>query len=108
MVEKYVDNETFISEDQRAIWARGDYLQVPWTMSFVPNEGAFASLALIANQTLLDQLNENSGSYLLRILGCTDNEKARQMLKEQYFPDGTEDLWITEANKHRIQDVSKF
>ncbi|XP_019538712.2 juvenile hormone esterase-like [Aedes albopictus] len=105
VVEQYVDNETFISEDQRDLWARGEYLQVPWVTSFVPNEGAFASVALIVNQTLLDQLNANIESYLPRMLGCPENEKSAQLLKERFFSDGSEDSWITPANAHRIQDI---
>lgn len=105
VVEQYVDHETFISEDQRDLWARGEYLQVPWVTSFVPNEGAFASLALVINQTLLDQLNENAGSYLTRLLGCPENEKSSRLLKERFFPDGSDNSWITENNAHRIQDI---
>lgn len=104
VVEQFVDEETFISEDQRDLWARGEYLPIPWVTSFVPNEGAFASLALIVNQTLLDQLNENAGS-LTRLLGCPDNAKYKQLVKERFFSDGSEDSWITQANAHKIQDI---
>lgn len=107
VVEQYVDNETFISEDQRSLWARGEYLQVPWVASFVPNEGAFASLALIVNQTLLEQLNENAASYLPRLLGCPPNDKSGQLLKNRFFSDGSENSWITQNNANRIQDVRR-
>ncbi|XP_058837953.1 juvenile hormone esterase-like [Topomyia yanbarensis] len=104
-VEKYIDNDTFISEDPRKIWARGGYHQVPWRIGFVPNEGSFGSVAIVINSTLVASLNEHSNSYIPRIVGCKENDKSRNMLRNRFFPGGTEHHWITDANVNQIQTL---
>ncbi|EDS38144.1 esterase FE4 [Culex quinquefasciatus] len=103
-VERYVDEETFISEDPRDLWAAGRYHKVPYTMGFVPNEAAFASAILLTNKTLLNELNENSSKYIPRIVGVY-NPTSVQMLKDRFFPDGTNERWLTEKNVGNLQDL---
>ncbi|XP_058466088.1 juvenile hormone esterase-like [Malaya genurostris] len=105
VIEKHVDNETFISEDPSIVWARGGYHPIPWRTGFVPNEGTFASLAIITNASLVAELNEHSSSYIPRIFGCKENEKSRKMLRERFFPDGTDEHWITDANLNNLQQA---
>ncbi|XP_055533358.1 juvenile hormone esterase-like [Wyeomyia smithii] len=105
VVEKYVDSATFISEDPRTLWANGAYHQIPWRIGYVPNEGAFASLSLITNKTLIDDLNKHADSYIPRMFGCKEDEKSRRMLRQRFFPDGTDEQWITEKNFKQLQDL---
>ncbi|XP_058834509.1 juvenile hormone esterase-like [Topomyia yanbarensis] len=105
VVENYVDSETFISEDPNVVWARGEYHQIPWRTGFVPNEGAFSSLQILLNASLVAELNEHAESYMPRLFGCKENEKSRRMLRQRFFPDGTDTQWITDANLNKIQDI---
>ncbi|XP_055603721.1 juvenile hormone esterase-like [Uranotaenia lowii] len=105
VVEKFVDNETFIAEDPQTLWREGKYAQVPWMAGWVPNEGAFASAALLLNQKLLGQLKEKSSSLIPKILGFEPSEKTSQMIRDRFFPGGTEDHWITDSNVEGIEDL---
>ncbi|XP_053687331.1 uncharacterized protein LOC128736857 [Sabethes cyaneus] len=105
VVEKHVDDGTFISQDPRTLWATGAYHQIPWRIGYVPNEGAFASLALITNTSLIADLNKHADSYIPRMFGVKEDDKSRRMLRQRFFPDGTDQDWITVANYANLQHL---
>ncbi|XP_055607111.1 juvenile hormone esterase-like isoform X2 [Uranotaenia lowii] len=107
VVETFIDDETFIAEEPRVLWAQGKYTQVPWMTGFVPNEGAFTSLAILLNETLLEELNENSQELIPQLVGCKQSEKTSRMLRERFFPGGTAERWLTEDNAKNIQLLSE-
>lgn len=108
VAERYVTNETFLSEEPRALWAAGKYEQVPWVTGFLPNDGAADSLGLITNVTLLEELNEKSRRFIPRLAGGDAHAKSTQMLKDRFFSNGTEERWLTKDNYMHLQDVSIF
>ncbi|EDS32205.1 gut esterase 1 [Culex quinquefasciatus] len=96
-IERYVDQETFMSEDPRDLWAAGKYSPVPYTVGFLPNEGAYASAIILTNRSLLNDLNEHSSDYIPRLVGA-NHPTSVQMIKNRFFPDGSNERWLTENN----------
>ncbi|XP_065075943.1 juvenile hormone esterase-like [Ochlerotatus camptorhynchus] len=105
VAERYVTNETFLSEEPRALWVAGKYEQVPWVTGFLPNDGAADSLGIITNVTLLEQLNEKSRRFIPRLAGGDAHAKSTQMLKDRFFSNGTEERWLTKENYMNLQDL---
>ncbi|XP_052564455.1 juvenile hormone esterase-like [Culex pipiens pallens] len=103
-IERYVDEETFISEDPREVWRSGRYHQVPYTMGFLPNDGAYTSAILLSNSSLLNELNENSADYIPRLV-AVNHPTSVQMLKDRFFPDGSNDRWLTEKNVGNLETM---
>lgn len=107
VVEKFVTNESFMIEDPRDLWAAGRYHQVPYVMGFVPNEAAFTG-DIIANNTQLNELNADSRTFISHFAGVDTNPLSVQMLKDTFFPDGTNDRWLTDDNLFELQEVSWY
>lgn len=105
VVEKFVNSETFMVEDPRDLWAAGKYHQVPYVMGFVPNEGAFVANA-IANNSMLEEMNDRSRSIIPQFVGAHTNPLSVQMLKETFFPDGSNERWLTDDNLYELQEVN--
>ncbi|KAL9703679.1 hypothetical protein quinque_007197 [Culex quinquefasciatus] len=103
-IERYVDGETFISEDPREVWRSGRYHQVPYTMGFLPNDGAYTSAILLSNSSLLNELNEKSADYIPRLVAVNHPTSVR-MLKNRFFPDGSNDRWLTEKNVGNLETL---
>ncbi|KXJ84527.1 hypothetical protein RP20_CCG027140 [Aedes albopictus] len=104
VVEKFVTGESFMTEDPRDLWSTGRYHQVPYVMGFVPNEGVFTA-DIIANKTQLEELNANSRSLIPHFVGVDTNPLSVQMLKDSFFPDGTNDQWLTDDNLYELQEM---
>ncbi|KAL1402081.1 hypothetical protein pipiens_019876 [Culex pipiens pipiens] len=107
VAERHLTNGSFLNEEPRALWAAGKYLQVPWITGTVPNDGAADSLGIVTNATLLYELNEKSRAYIPRLAGGVDNADTTPMLKDRFFPDGTDERWLTTHNFLNLQEVSK-
>lgn len=104
--ERYVTNGTFLSDEPRALWAAGKYERIPWIAGILPNDGAADSLGIITNTTLLNHLNKRSRKFIPRLAGGDTNLKSVQMLKDRFFPNGTQDQWLNGENFLRLQQVS--
>ncbi|KXJ71949.1 hypothetical protein RP20_CCG019301 [Aedes albopictus] len=77
VVEKHVDDETFLREDPRELWATGRYQKIPWMTGYLPDDGIAVLLSIftdllepfIANQQellpLLADVPPSSGPALL-------------------------------------------
>ncbi|XP_021702655.1 venom carboxylesterase-6 [Aedes aegypti] len=50
VAEKYVDDETFIKEDPKELWAAGRYRKIPWMTGYLPNDGIAVLLSLFVDQ----------------------------------------------------------
>ncbi|XP_039444031.1 juvenile hormone esterase-like [Culex pipiens pallens] len=96
-VERFVDQDTFISEDPRLLWESGRYEPVPNTIGFLPNEESFYSSIILTNLTLLNTLNNNSAKFIPQLVGA-NHPASVQLLKDRFFPDGNDEQWLTEQN----------
>ncbi|XP_058451788.1 juvenile hormone esterase-like isoform X2 [Malaya genurostris] len=73
VIERYVDEETFLAEDPMILWKEGRYHRVPWMTGYVPNEGAGLLLYVLSNATLLQQLIENQQSLVPAFVGVSES-----------------------------------
>ncbi|KAL9700038.1 hypothetical protein quinque_003479 [Culex quinquefasciatus] len=105
VAERHLTNGSFLHEEPRALWAAGKYQQVPWITGTVPNDGAADSLGIVTNATLLYELNEKSRTYIPRLAGGVDNVNTTPMLKDRFFPDGTDERWLTAQNFLNLQEL---
>ncbi|XP_055637017.1 juvenile hormone esterase-like [Toxorhynchites rutilus septentrionalis] len=64
VVESFVNESTFLSDNPKVLWAKGRYHKVPWMTGFLPNEGAAFSLGILSNSTFLEALIENAATYV--------------------------------------------
>uniref|UniRef100_U5EVS7 Carboxylic ester hydrolase n=1 Tax=Corethrella appendiculata TaxID=1370023 RepID=U5EVS7_9DIPT len=65
---------SFITEDPRTIWKRGDYRKIPWMTGYVPVEGAVRGLAIATNPLLREKLNsdfEKTFEVLMELQGSS-------------------------------------
>ncbi|XP_055597278.1 juvenile hormone esterase-like [Uranotaenia lowii] len=69
VVEEHWDEETFMKEDPRKLWADGFYEKVPWMTGFLPNEGAVFSVPILSNITRMKQFIENEKSFIPLLSG---------------------------------------
>ncbi|XP_001237725.3 juvenile hormone esterase [Anopheles gambiae] len=90
--------ERFLPDDPRKLWAEGRYVDIPIMIGTVPNEGAVVSLAIVHNETILEQFNENLKELLVPVLAINGTDSVLEQLKGRYFPKATNNRWIKEDN----------
>uniref|UniRef100_A0A8W7Q476 Carboxylic ester hydrolase n=1 Tax=Anopheles coluzzii TaxID=1518534 RepID=A0A8W7Q476_ANOCL len=90
--------ERFLPDDPRKLWAEGRYVDIPIMIGTVPNEGAVVSLAIVHNETILEQFNENLKELLVPVLAINATDSVLEQLKGRYFPKATNNRWIQEDN----------
>lgn len=100
-------NQAFLVEDPRISWEKGNYQQLPWMASFVPNEGAVRSIAITSNEQLLKELNANISYLLPMLLEKEPSEELVETLKDRFFYDSLDGPLITEKNAYHLMDVSR-
>ncbi|XP_055533352.1 juvenile hormone esterase-like [Wyeomyia smithii] len=98
-------DQAFLVEDPRVSWRKGNYQQLPWMASFVPNEGAVRSIAITSNEQLLKELNANISYLLPMLLEKEPSEELMQILTKRFFNDTLEGPLITEKNAFRLMDL---
>jgi len=49
-VEKYQDEESFLTQTPEEHYASGDVAKVPWVLGFVPNEGNVYNIGELENR----------------------------------------------------------
>lgn len=90
--------ERFLPDDPRKLWSEGQYQDVPIMIGTVPNEGAILSLAILHNDTIRGQFNDNLKQLLVPVLALNASSAVLEQLKERYFPDAPDNRWINEEN----------
>ncbi|XP_055589309.1 juvenile hormone esterase-like [Uranotaenia lowii] len=83
VVEKYAGGGAFLVEDPKKIWREGRYQKVPWMMGYVPNEGSIASVRILNDPALLDELIQLQRRYLPLFSNTT--RKHAMDLYERFF-----------------------
>uniref|UniRef100_A0A182NJF8 Carboxylesterase type B domain-containing protein n=1 Tax=Anopheles dirus TaxID=7168 RepID=A0A182NJF8_9DIPT len=94
--------ERFLPDDPKKLWSAGQYMDVPILIGMVPNEGAVASLAILNNGTILEQLNSDLMKLLPPVMAVNGTEWSMQQLKGRYFPDAPDNRWINENNSQQF------
>ncbi|EDS38142.1 gut esterase 1 [Culex quinquefasciatus] len=103
-VERYVDEDTYMSEDPRVLWESGNYYPVPYTVGLLDNEGSLYSSIILSNRSLLNEMNDHSVEYIPLIVGAY-HPTSVEMLKDRFFPDGSDERWLTEENLPNLQKM---
>ncbi|XP_053687329.1 juvenile hormone esterase-like [Sabethes cyaneus] len=98
-------DQAFLVEDPRIAWRKGNYQQLPWMATFVPNEGAVRSIAITSNEQLLKELNANVSYLLPMLLEKEPSEKLVESIKERFFSDSLDGPLITQRNADRFMDM---
>ncbi|XP_058832047.1 juvenile hormone esterase-like [Topomyia yanbarensis] len=98
-------DQTFLVEDPRVSWQKGNYQQLPWMTSFVPNEGAVRAIAITSNERLLKELNANISYLLPKLLEKEQSTELLRVLKARYFNGSSEEEWINQKNAQRLLDL---
>ncbi|XP_055621114.1 juvenile hormone esterase-like [Toxorhynchites rutilus septentrionalis] len=100
-----IDGE-FLPEAPRTMWKEGKYHHIPWLIGYAPNEGSVASLAIITNETLLNDFSRNIRSLLPSFLGERRNTPdALELIKGRYFPGNSEGSWLNCENLNNLSDI---
>uniref|UniRef100_A0A182MHX8 Carboxylic ester hydrolase n=1 Tax=Anopheles culicifacies TaxID=139723 RepID=A0A182MHX8_9DIPT len=94
--------ERFLPDDPRELWAEGRYADVPIMIGTVPNEGAIVSLAILHNETIRKQFNENLKELLTPVAALNATPSVLEQLKERYFPNSPDNNWISEENSDQF------
>ncbi|CAO1422540.1 unnamed protein product [Diamesa tonsa] len=58
VVEDCFVNEGFLCKDPIELWQKGEYVQMPILTGFTDGDGGVRALAIVQNQTLIDDLNK--------------------------------------------------
>uniref|UniRef100_A0A182KD03 carboxylesterase n=1 Tax=Anopheles christyi TaxID=43041 RepID=A0A182KD03_9DIPT len=88
--------ERFLPDDPRVLWQGGHYADIPIMIGTVPNEGAVVSLAILHNETILQQFNAKVKELLTPVLALNATSSVLEQLKGRYFPEAPNDRWISE------------
>uniref|UniRef100_A0A182PNE9 carboxylesterase n=1 Tax=Anopheles epiroticus TaxID=199890 RepID=A0A182PNE9_9DIPT len=94
--------ERFLTDDPRKLWAEGRYADIPIMVGTVPNEGAVVSLAIVHNETLVQEFNANLKELLTPILAINATPAVVEKLKGRYFSQSPNDRWITEDSAEQF------
>ncbi|XP_058461354.1 juvenile hormone esterase-like [Malaya genurostris] len=98
-------DQAFLVEDPRVSWQKGNYQQLPWMTSFVPNDGAVRAIAITSNEKLLKELNANISYILPKLLEKEQSNELLRLLKNRYFNDSSDEEWINQKNAYRLTDL---
>ncbi|XP_053666505.1 juvenile hormone esterase-like [Anopheles marshallii] len=90
--------ERFLPDDPSKLWAEGRYMDIPIMIGMVPNEGAIVSLAILHNETIRKQFNDNLNELLSPVAALNATSMVLEQLKGRYFPDAPDNNWLNEEN----------
>ncbi|KAL1402740.1 hypothetical protein pipiens_019660 [Culex pipiens pipiens] len=106
VIEQYVEGESFMSNDPRAMWEEGNYQQVPMMFGQAQNEGiVFAGEAFrfMEDPDLWEQFTAASSYLIPRLIGL-DGSKAAP-LRDRFFGSYTRSEWLTPETINRLADM---
>lgn len=81
VVEDCFVNEGFLCKDPVELWQKGEYVQMPILTGFTNGDGGVRSLAILQNQTLVDDLNTRFDYLAPKILEI--EQKDPQLVQHQ-------------------------
>ncbi|XP_049300078.1 uncharacterized protein LOC125772418 [Anopheles funestus] len=99
------EEERFLPDDPRKLWAAGRYMDIPIMIGTVQNEGAVVSLSILHNETIRSQFNENLTELLTPVAALNGTAMVVEQLKGRYFPTTSGSSWINEDNGDQFTEM---